>query len=131
MPAATTITVNDRESSPVAHSFVPRDDGPSMYSFEEAAAVPAGNNSLVVRWTKDKEVHRIRLTMALPKLVTETINGVNRYSVDYVNFIDFSVRFSNTSTEQERKNAIGMFANALAASQGVLNPVLTQVQGIY
>jgi hypothetical protein len=100
-------------------------------TFVEAASVPIGERSLVIRTRKNGARYHTRLTLACPTLVNETINGVSVPSVPRVAFIDATFRFDDTSTLQERKNAVGMFANALAASQAVVDGSLTNLEGIW
>jgi len=128
---AASITVNDRESTPVAHVFAPRSIVPGAATFVEAASVPIGEQSLVIRTRKSGSRFYTRVTLACPILVTETINGVAVPKVPRVGFIDATFRFDDTSTEQERKNAVGMFANALASSQTVVDGSLTKLEGIW
>jgi hypothetical protein len=45
--------------------------------------------------------------------------------------IDATFRFDDTSSLQERQNAVGMFANALASSQTVVDSTLTKLEGIW
>lgn len=131
MPNATSITVNDRESTPVAHTFAPRQVIPGAATFVEAASVPIGEKSLILRTRKSGSRYYVRVTLASPTLVTETINGVAVPKVPRVAFIDATFRFDDTSTVQERKNAVGMFANSLAASQTVMDGALTNLEGVW
>lgn len=131
MSQASSITVNDRETTPVAHTFAPRQIVPGAATFVEAASVPIGEKTLIIRTRKSDTRYFVRVTLACPVLVTETINGVSVPKVPRVTFIDATFRYDDTSSEQERKNAVGMFANALAATQAVVNPTLTQLEGIW
>lgn len=131
MAQAASIVVNDRESTPVAHTFAPRVIVPGAATFVEAASVPIGEKSLVVRTRKSGARYFTRITLAVPVLVTETINGVSVPKVPRTAFIDANFRFDDTSTLQERKNAVGMFANALASGQAVIDGSLTNLEGIW
>lgn len=131
MAQASTITVNDRESTPVAHTFAPRAVAPGAATFVEAASVPIGERSLVIRSRKSSGKYYARITLAVPVLVTETINGVAVPKVPRAAFIDCNFRFDETSTLQERKNAVGMFHNALAATQTTVDSTVTGLEGIW
>lgn len=131
MAQAASIVVNDRETTPVAHTFAPRRIESGLASFVESASVPIGENTLTIRWRKSNNRFYLRLTLTAPALVVETINGVSVPTVPRVALIDSTFRFDDTSTLQERKNAVGMFANALGAAQSVVDGTLTGLQGIW
>lgn len=131
MAQAATITVNDRETSPVAHAFAPRNIQPGVASFVESNSVPIGERTLTIRNRKSGTRYYQRVTLAVPTLVMETINGVSVPNVPRIAFVDATFRFDDTSTLQERKNVVGMFANALAAAQTVVDSTLTGLEGIW
>jgi len=131
MANANTITVNDRATTPVAHTFAPRRLENGLASFVEAAAVPIGEKTLTIRWRKSGKRFYQRVTLSAPALVNETINGVAVPTVPRVALIDATFRFDDTSTEQERKDAVGMFQNALAASQAVVDGTLVKLEGVW
>lgn len=131
MAQAASVTINDRANTPVAHTFAPRRIENGLASFVEAAAVPIGEKTLTVRWRKTGKRFYQRVTLSVPALVLETVNGVSVPTVPRVALIDATFRFAETSTEQERKDAVGMFHNALAAAQPVLNGTLVNLEGIW
>lgn len=132
MAQAASITVNDRETTPVAHVFAPKSplaDGGML--FAEAAAIPKAERQLSIRPRSSNGKRYVRVILTSPTLVTETVNGVSVPTVPRSILIDATFRYDDTSTEQERANAVGMFANALAASQGVVNPTVVKTEGIW
>lgn len=131
MAQAANITVNDRETTPVAHIFAPRMLESGFASFVEAGSVPIGEKNLTIRWRRNGAKFYNRIMLTVPTLVTETINGVGVPTVPRVALIDMTARFDATSTVQERANAIGMFANALASNQAVVNGTLVNLEGIW
>lgn len=131
MPAAAPIVVNDRKATPVAHTFAPRGIQPGSALFVETASVPIGEATLTIRTRISAEKYHARLTMAVPVLVTETINGVSVPKVHRVSMADVNFRFENTSTLQERQDIVGMFANALAASQTVVMKSVCELEGVW
>lgn len=131
MAQATSFAVNDRKSTPVAHTFVPADANGSLAVFREAGAIPAGDRKVTVSMRKTNGKYRVRLVLANPVVVTETINGVNRYKVDRTSFADVTFTFDETSSLQEREDTVGMFANALSDSLTVLDDTITGLNGIY
>lgn len=132
MAQATTITVNDRKTTPVAHAFKPvGPGGEGSYNFTEVSSVKIGENKLSVRWRKSQGNYYCRVMLTLPVLVTETINGVGVPSVTRVSLVDATFRFAETSSDQERKDTVGMFANLLAASQPTIMSALVDLEGIW
>lgn len=131
MAQAASIVVNDRKTTPVAHTFAPRRVETGLASFVESATVPIGESNLTLRWRKSGKRFYQRVTLSVPALVMETINGVSVPSVPRVALIDCTFRFDETSTEQERADAVGMFQNALAAAQGVPNGTLVKLEGVW
>ena len=131
MPQAASIVVNDRETTPVAHTFAPRSVAPGSATFVEANSVPIGEKQLIIRSQKKGSRYHSRITLSVPTLVTETINGVSVPKVPRTAFVAIDFRFDDTSSLQERKNAVGMIANALAASNTVVDGAVTGLEGIW
>lgn len=133
MAARSTITVNDRATTPVAHAFTPRGDGEQTGTtmFAESAAVPAGDRKIIVRTRRSDKKYIVSLVLSNPTLVTETINGVSVPSVTRTAYGEVSFRFDELSTLQERKDTVGMLANALVAAQTMLDASLTGLEAIW
>lgn len=131
MAQANTITVNDRETTPVAHNFVPRRIEPGNATFVEAASVPIGEKTLTISLRKSGKRFYVRVKMYAPVLVNELINGVSVPNTPRTALADCQFRFDDTSTEQERMNLVGMFANAFAANQAIVLGSVTKLEGIY
>lgn len=131
MAQAATITVNDRETTPIAHAFTPRDVGPGLALFAESASVPIGEKKLTISKRLTNGRYRIRVKLDNPTLVTETVNGVNVPKVPRTAYADVTFTFTSDHSLQERKNTVGMLANALAASQTVVDGTVTGLEGIW
>lgn len=131
MAQAATIVTNDRQATPVAHNFAPRAVLADQATFVEANSYPIGEKTLSIRSRKSGTRYYVRVTLLVPVLVTETINGVAVPKVPRNAFIDATFRFDETSSLQERKDAVGMFANALASSQTVVDSAVTGLEGIW
>lgn len=63
--------------------------------------------------------------------MTETINGVSRPVVVRTAYANLSVTFDEKSTEQERNDAIGLMASALATGKVLVNDTLVKLEGVY
>jgi len=131
MPTFATITINDGESTPVAHAFAPDSkDQNGVALFIESDGVPANDNMLSLSLRKTTDKRRCRLVMEIPEVQTETINGISRSVVVREAIADLTVTFSKESTTQERTNLIRLMSNALAGDTTV-DGVLVSLEGIH
>lgn len=132
MAARSTITLNDRAGTPVAHAFTPDgDDANGVHIFTEKTGIPAANRRLTVglRFSGDK--YRPTIRFQLPVVQTQTLNGIDspvtvRTAIAEVNFT-----FDKTSLPQERKDAVGFMANVLLAAQTQIDKLLVDLEDIY
>jgi hypothetical protein len=132
MPALTTITVNDREDTPVAHTYTPGAPSKGVYEFVNSDGVPIGDEKLTVSISPTGNGNiRTRIRMMDPIVVTETINGVDRPKVERTAYASLEFTFSDRSSKQERENLVGKLANALSESQTFMMSVCTDLEGIY
>lgn len=132
MAQANTITVNDRTTpTPVAHSFAPRGGSAGLAQFTETNSVPIGENNLTIRWRKSNGKYYVRMMLTVPTLVTETINGVGIPRVTRVALIDTTFRFDETSSEAERNDVVGMYANMLLPGQATVHSAIVKLEGIW
>jgi hypothetical protein len=126
----TAITVDDREDTPVEHVFTPasRPSGDSVL-FKEAGVVPLGDSTVNARVTRLPDgSYRCRLTLKVPNLGTRVADGITSYELLDSGFGEAVFRFAATSTEQSRKNVVGLLANMLAASVTPVNDAFTKVE---
>jgi hypothetical protein len=133
MPNLTSLVLTDRAATPVNHTFAPQGINPQgVAALRESSGVPIGDNQVTV---SQKQLStgkwQSRLQFTFPIVQTQTINGVSAPTVVRTARAEVSFKFDSTSTLQERKNAVGMVASALASSQAMMDPVLTQLQTLY
>lgn len=108
------ITVYDGKAVPLAHVFTRQEVVPGQATFVEAAAVPAGNKKITIRWRTGENKRRYRRVMiTAPVLVVETINGVSVPRVVRTNLFDGNIRTDENSTQDERDDLIAMFASVI------------------
>lgn len=131
MPAFSPLTIQDREDSPADHIFVPQLQNDDTAIFEKTDGIPLGNERLTVVVRRNGDRTKASLVLAMPQLVTETINGVSRNAVDRTNYARVDFTFDNSSTLQERKNVVGLVHNALAESQTDLMKVFQNLESVY
>lgn len=114
MPAAATLTINDGQASPAAHSFVPAAQQGTRFEWnEKTAGIPGGYFVLTHEYVKPgtpAAAFRIKLALNMPS--TATVDGslaVVRNSSAQLTF-----NLSQSSTLQERKDLLAYIANSLA-----------------
>lgn len=131
MPQLQAISLNDRETTPVAHAFVPRDISDGVGTVVRNTGIPVGEESLTVSSRKSGSKYRSRLVLKVPVVQTETINGVSTPRVVRTAFAAVDFTFEETSSEQERKNLVGMLQDALTASKTLVNDAVIKLEGVY
>jgi len=131
MPQAGNIAVQDRAGTPVTHTFTPRSINGDLAVFAENAAAAIGERKISISTRKTGDKYKVRIVLANPVLVNETINGVAVPKVQRSLYGDVTFTFPDTTSAQERKDTVGMLANALAASQAVVNGTLENLEGIW
>jgi len=132
MPAAVSISLDDREGTPVTHVFTPSGvDDKGVWSFyNNAIEETIGRESLTVRLTRGAR-NKVRIRFTMPVMATETINGVSKPVIVRTNMADVQFVLDESSTQQERDNLISMVANATLAAQATINSVLSDVEDIF
>lgn len=132
MAQRATITVNDRASTPLAHAFVPQgDSAEGVALFCETAGVKIGEKKLSISVRKSGTNYKVRLKLDAPVLVTEVVNGVSIPKVSRTAYGDVTFTFAEQSLLQERKDLVGMIANALASSQTVVDASVTGLEAVW
>lgn len=135
MTALAPITVNDRESTPVAHTFSPAGMDPitRVHSYVEmAGGVPIGMRRITQKiWVTKDGGRKIRVSITWPTVVTEIINGVNRSVVDHTNYMSTEASWAKNSTTQERKNVTGIMEGLLKATSTQTNGMLIDLEDIW
>ena len=133
MPQLQNLVLTDRATTPVNHTFTPLDFiSPGVGRVVESSGVPVGNNEVTVGLSKTAAgAYKARVRLTLPIVQTETVNGVSRPTVVRIGRADVLFSFEKTSTEQERKDLVGMLASALDPSKTLVNDTVVKLQGVY
>lgn len=132
MPALQSIALDDRTPvTPVTHSFIPRDIKAGVGLVVANAGVPVGEERLTISMRKSGARFKGDLRIALPVVVTETINGVDVPRVVHTDYVEASVNFDERSTPQQRNNAVGMLADALGIDKVLVHQAFVGLEGVY
>lgn len=132
MPALQSISILDRTPvTPVAHVFQPRDVLNGVGLVVNGSGVPVSDEKLSVAMKKSGNAFRGKLTLTVPVVATETINGVSSPKVIRTAYISLDCTFDALSTTQERTNIVGMLADALGTSKTLVHKALVDLEGVY
>lgn len=133
MPALQNLVLTDRATpTPVNHTFTPDGKSGDVASVREDNGVPYGSPRVTIskRVTASRR-HKAVVQYAFPTIISETVNGQPVDRVARMANIDLTVTFDERSTEQERKNAIGMLQSSLDPTKALVNDTLIKLQGVY
>lgn len=131
MPQLQSLALTDRQSTPVVHTFQPEGINQNVGSVVENKDVPVGNPRYSLSLRQTAKAYKATLKFAVPVVVTQTINGVSNPVVARTSFVNCEFEFDKTSTEQERKDVVGMFQSSLAPGAVLVNDTLVKLQGVY
>lgn len=133
MPALQNVVLTDRAATPVAHTFTPRDikDGVAMVVKPDVTGLPISEMRYSISSRRTGDRIKTTVKFVLPIVQTETINGVSKPIVVRESYVDATFNFSASSTEAERNNVVGMFADSFAASKVLINDTVVKGQGIW
>lgn len=116
MPNLSTITVNDGLDTPVSHTFSQNYSGvQGVGVLLESDGTVIGDNKLTLK-PADRTAAKLRpsVVLAIPTTVTETIDGVNRTTVERTAYFRGDFTFDRDHTEDERKVVLGLAKNLFA-----------------
>lgn len=132
MPQLQNLVLTDRAGTPVNHTFVPREIKGNVGTVVESTGVPIGDNRFSVSLSTTPEKRRKAILKGVfPIVQTEVINGISKPLVVRTAYAEVTFSFDETSTEQERKDVVGMIASSLDASKTLVNDTVTKLQGVF
>ncbi len=112
MAANTTIIVADSQPTPVNHTFTPiKIDGEIAYWTNFAQSSAIGREQLSLKLTNTGAVRKVVVNLKMPRLITETINGVSVPSVPDFGMVKAELFVPETWTPEAAEDIIEMFAN--------------------
>jgi hypothetical protein len=132
MPALQALSIVDRTPvTPVVHNFTPRDVTSGVGLVVANAGVPLNEERLTVSMRKSGSKFRGKISLAVPVVVTEIINGVSVPSVARTSYVNAEFTFDESSTLQERTNLVGMFADSLGIGKALIHGAIVNLEGVY
>lgn len=131
MPQLQNLVLTDRKATPVAHTFTPFDIKNGVGTVVEQTGVPVGNNRFTVSLRRTGNRYKAQLQLVMPVTQNETINGITTPKVVRTAYADLSFTFDATSSDQERKDLVGMLQSSLDATKVLVNDSVVNLQGVY
>ncbi len=132
MPQLQNLVLTDRTPvTPVDRTFVPRDIVAGVGVVVNNASTPIGGQTASISLKKTSTRYKGELRLVIPVVQDETINGVTRPVVVRTAYVTVQTSFDESSTEQERTDAIGMIASALGTGKVLVHDALVKLQGVY
>lgn len=132
MPQLQNLVLTDRKATPVAHTFTPFDIKNGVGTVVEQTGVPVGNNRFTVSLRRVGNTrYKAQLQLVMPVTQNETINGIVTPKVVRTAYADLSFTFEATSSDQERKDLVGMLQSSLDTAKVLVNDTVINLQGVY
>lgn len=132
MPQLQNLVLTDRAGTPVNHTFTPVGiDSNGVGTVEETNGVPIGSPKFTIANKRVNGRFKITTKLVVPVVQTETISGVSRPVVVRTAYVDATFTFDGSSSEQERKDCVGMYMSGLDPAKVLVNDTLVKLQGIY
>jgi len=132
MPQLQNLVLTDRAATPVNHTFTPINiDANGVGVVAETGGVPIGEAKYTLQNRRVNGRFKVQLKLSVPVVQTQTINGVSTPTVVRTAYVDSVFTFDSTSTEQERKDLVGLFQSSLDSSKTLVNDTVVKLQGVY
>lgn len=131
MPSLQSVSLTDRQSpTPIVHVFSPRgidDKGVGLVVANPGISV--AEERLTVSMRRSGSRFRGKLTIAIPQ--TYVPAGALSPVVDRIAYATVDITFDEKSTEQERKNLVGMLQSSLDPGKVLVNDCFIKLEGVY
>lgn len=128
MPQITAMTLNDRETTPVPHVFLPNGAPNGVGKLVKSNGIPVGNEVVTLSMRQVGNRYKGKIVIAMPVVQTQVINGISTPVAVRSAFFEGNVTFDSTSLPQERKNLMGLVANAFLASCTNVNSAFVDLE---
>jgi hypothetical protein len=131
MPQLQQLVLTDRAATPVAHTFTPVDIQQNVGTVSERTGSPVADPIYSISNRRSGDNFKVTIKMSVPVVQNETINGITRPIVVRSAYVQATFTFSKDSTEEERDNVVGMFADSFGTGKALVNDTLVKLEGVY
>lgn len=132
MPQLQNLVLTDRKATPVAHTFTPRNISDGVGEVVETTGVPIGESRFTISLRKTS-TGRYKTTQKLvvPVVQNQTVNGIVTPVVVRTSYATVEFDFDGTSSDQERKDVVGMTYSSLDPTKVLVNDTVVNLQGVF
>lgn len=132
MPAIANLVLKDRKSTPVDHTFTPKNvSADGIGTLVESSGIPVGNNTYTISHRETPSGRqKVTITGKFPIVQTETVNGISQPKVVRISRAKFDFEFEATSSEAERADVVGLMASSLDTAKWT-NNLLVKLEDVY
>lgn len=133
MPLLAPIVLTDEESTPVSHTFSPvssTSQGLSTFLERDPSGKPSLGSKLTIATSRvsGNGAFKRKIRIHIPVIELDA-NGVGQV-VD-ADIIEIDCKFSKSSTDQARKNIMGMTSDLLGPDSALVRAVAVNLEGIW
>lgn len=133
MPTFQSVALTDRTpTTPVTHTFLPKKEVGEGGRLTKAGNTSLGDKILEIEpRTTPQGRYKVDIKLVDPVVVNQTINGVVTEVVQRANRAQITFDFAPDSTEQERKDLVGMIESALGTGKVLINDTIIKQESIW
>lgn len=133
MPALQSLVITDRTATPVNFTLLPvkEDGGVGTVAVSDSTGTMISEKRFSISSRRSNGRIKSTLKFRNPTVVIEIINGVTVPKVSREAFVDCTFTFSESSTETERNDVVGMFASALLSSKALIHDTVVKGQSVW
>lgn len=133
MPAIQSVVLTDRATpTPINHTLTPVNEAtPGVFAVAKNNGTLLGEIKLSISDRRVGGKKKTRLVFSYPVVQTETVSGISRPVVLRTGYADLTFTFDLGSSEQERKDVVGMLASALESGKLLINDTVVKGESVY
>lgn len=131
MPQLQQLVLTDRADTPVSHTFTPVDIQQNVGTVSKRTGSPVADPIYSISNRRSGDNYKVTIKMSVPVVQNETVNGIVRPVVVRSAYVQATFTFSKDSTEEERDNVVGMFADSFGTGKTLVNDTLVKLEGVY
>lgn len=134
MPQLSNLVLTDRATpTPVDHTFVPKghEDGDGGRVVEAGVSAIADKLFTVVPRRTPQGRYKVKLHLVLPVVQNKIEDGVSSYVATRVNRATVEFDIAPDSTDQERKDLVGMIESALDPTKDLVNDTVVNMEAVW
>lgn len=133
MPTLQNVVLADRASPVVNHTFTPVSNEGGVAVVAESNGTKIGEPRLYLtpKPGNQNKKYQVDTKLVVPVVATEVINGVLVPKVIRNAVYTGNWSFAPDSTEQERKDLVGMVESMYGPTKTLVNDTIVKLQGIY